>query len=92
MQDCLPQEEYRKVYPEGESESPFVFICTDPQELPIRFPIKGSHKICMFYGISLLITVIAAIFVFTDKIDPNIHTAAVKSLQRLAKLQVENDE
>lgn len=43
--DCLPQEEYRKVYPDGESESPFVFICDDPQELPVRFPVKGEHKI-----------------------------------------------
>jgi activating signal cointegrator 1 len=43
--ECLPQEEYRKVYPNGESDSPFVFICDDPQELPVRFPIKGEHKI-----------------------------------------------
>lgn len=46
--DCLPQEEYRKIFPNGESESPFVFICSDPQELPIRFPVKGEHKICKF--------------------------------------------
>jgi hypothetical protein len=46
--DCLPQEEYRKVHQGGESESPFVFICNDPQELPVRFPIKGMHKICKF--------------------------------------------
>jgi activating signal cointegrator 1 len=46
VQDCLPQEEYRKVYPNGESDSPFVFICEDPQSLPIRFPNKGQHKIC----------------------------------------------
>ncbi|XP_062534457.1 activating signal cointegrator 1-like [Armigeres subalbatus] len=45
VQDVLPQEEYRKQYPDGESESPFVFVCTDPQELPIRFPVKGQHKI-----------------------------------------------
>ncbi|KAL7032146.1 hypothetical protein ACKWTF_007234 [Chironomus riparius] len=43
--ECLPQEEYRKAYPDGESESPFVFICENPQELQIRFPIKGMHKI-----------------------------------------------
>jgi activating signal cointegrator 1 len=49
--DCLPQEEYRKTYPNGESESPFVFICEDPQELPIRFPVKGEHKICKFLEI-----------------------------------------
>uniref|UniRef100_A0A1Q3F612 Putative activating signal cointegrator 1 n=1 Tax=Culex tarsalis TaxID=7177 RepID=A0A1Q3F612_CULTA len=45
VQDVLPQEEYRKQHPEGESDSPFVFVCTDPQELPIRFPVRGQHKI-----------------------------------------------
>lgn len=29
-----------------ESASPFVFICTNPQELLVKFPIKGKHKIC----------------------------------------------
>ncbi|CAF99915.1 unnamed protein product, partial [Tetraodon nigroviridis] len=29
-----------------ESASPFVFICTNPQELLVKFPIKGRHKIC----------------------------------------------
>ncbi|XP_049814796.1 activating signal cointegrator 1 [Schistocerca nitens] len=67
--DCLPQEEYRERYPDGESESPFVFICEDPQELPIRFPIQGKHKIY--------------------KLDPKIHQAAQKSLQRLKKIQSE---
>ncbi|XP_052901149.1 activating signal cointegrator 1 [Anopheles moucheti] len=43
--DCLPQEEYRKQHPNGESDSPFVFVCEEPQELPIRFPMKGDHKI-----------------------------------------------
>lgn len=46
MQDCLPQEEYRKIYQNGESDSTFVMICNEPQELPIRFPITGMHKIC----------------------------------------------
>ena len=45
VQDCLSQEEYRKLYPHGESESPFVFICSDNQKLPVYFPIKGEHKI-----------------------------------------------
>lgn len=52
LTDCLPQEEYRKVYPNGESESPFVFICDDPQELPVRFPVKGEHKICEIANVS----------------------------------------
>ncbi|KAJ3593939.1 hypothetical protein NHX12_006272 [Muraenolepis orangiensis] len=29
-----------------ESASPFVFICTNPQELVVKFPMKGKHKIC----------------------------------------------
>ncbi|GLD55870.1 activating signal cointegrator 1, partial [Lates japonicus] len=28
-----------------ESSSPFVFICTNPQELLVKFPMKGKHKI-----------------------------------------------
>lgn len=67
--NCLPQEEYRQLYPEGESESPFVFICEDPQDLPVRFPIKGKHKIY--------------------HLDSQIHEAATKCLQRLAKLKAE---
>jgi hypothetical protein len=48
VKDCLAQEEYQKIYPGGESESPFVLICEHPEELPIKFPIKGQHKICKF--------------------------------------------
>nr|XP_045620438.1 activating signal cointegrator 1-like [Procambarus clarkii] len=43
--DILPQEEYRSVYPDGESDSPYVFVCENPQEMIIKFPIKGQHKI-----------------------------------------------
>ncbi|KYM86106.1 Activating signal cointegrator 1 [Atta colombica] len=43
--DVLSQEEYRKLYPEGESESPYVFICENSYMLPIQFPMKGKHKI-----------------------------------------------
>lgn len=43
--DVLPQEEYRKQYPEGENESPYVFICENSYMLPINFPMKGKHKI-----------------------------------------------
>lgn len=43
--DVLSQDEYRKRYPEGESDSPYVFICEDFLELPIKFPIQGKHKI-----------------------------------------------
>ncbi|XP_033336476.2 activating signal cointegrator 1 [Megalopta genalis] len=43
--DVLPQEEYRKVYPNGESDSPYVFICENFYSLPMKFPIQGKHKI-----------------------------------------------
>ncbi|KAG7210769.1 hypothetical protein KM043_012263 [Ampulex compressa] len=60
--DVLSQEEYRKIYPEGESDSPYVFICENPYTLPIKFPIQGKHKIY--------------------KLDPKIHQAALKSLEK----------
>lgn len=41
----LPQEEYRVKYPEGESDSPYVFVCESPQEMVLKFPMKGEHKI-----------------------------------------------
>lgn len=43
--DVLPQEEYRSLYPDGESDSPYVFICENPQEMILKFPMKGKHKI-----------------------------------------------
>nr|XP_031829639.1 activating signal cointegrator 1 [Nomia melanderi] len=43
--DVLPQEEYRKIYPDGESDSPYVFVCENFYSLPIKFPIQGKHKI-----------------------------------------------
>ncbi|KAM6943557.1 activating signal cointegrator 1 [Xenentodon cancila] len=45
--DCLPQEQFREQFPDTceESSSPFVFICTNPQELLVKFPMKGKHKI-----------------------------------------------
>ncbi|XP_062618725.1 activating signal cointegrator 1-like [Saccostrea cucullata] len=45
LMDCLPQDQYREKFPDGESVSPFVFICENPQELVVKFPIKGKHKI-----------------------------------------------
>ncbi|GIZ03906.1 activating signal cointegrator 1 [Caerostris extrusa] len=47
--DCLPQDEYKIQYPDGEIASPYVFICENPQELGIKFPMKGKHKICKFF-------------------------------------------
>lgn len=43
--DCLAQDQYREKFPEGESASPYVFICEVPQQLVVKFPIKGKHKI-----------------------------------------------
>ena len=58
--DWLAQEEYREAYPNGESASPYVAVCTNPQvdfqgalpdlifsfqELVLKFPMKGEHKI-----------------------------------------------
>ncbi|EDV23470.1 uncharacterized protein TRIADDRAFT_58126 [Trichoplax adhaerens] len=43
--DCLDQNEYQEKYPDGESESPYVFIVASPLELYVKFPVKGQHKI-----------------------------------------------
>ncbi|XP_061595513.1 activating signal cointegrator 1 [Cololabis saira] len=45
--DCLSQEQFGEQFPDTceESASPFVFICTNPQELLVKFPMKGKHKI-----------------------------------------------
>ncbi|XP_060553293.1 activating signal cointegrator 1-like [Ruditapes philippinarum] len=43
--DCLSQDTYQEQFPEGESGSPFVFICENPCELVVKFPVKGKHKI-----------------------------------------------
>ena len=42
--ELIIQEEYREMYPDGESCSPYVFICQNPQELMIKFPMSGKHK------------------------------------------------
>ncbi|XP_043245105.1 activating signal cointegrator 1-like isoform X4 [Amphibalanus amphitrite] len=43
--NCLPQEVYREQFPEGESDSPYVLICSEPEQLVVKFPMKGQHKI-----------------------------------------------
>lgn len=106
IQDCLPQEEYRSTYPNGESESPYVFICSNPQELPVKFPISGAHKICKWLNDGIRSSYVAHCshyssllsylsskntFSFADKLDDSIHIAAVKALQRMAKLKDEEN-
>jgi len=48
--DVLSQDDYRQRFGGDrqdpmESHSPFVFVCEHPQELFVKFPIKGQHKI-----------------------------------------------
>ncbi|KAA0185030.1 Activating signal cointegrator 1 [Fasciolopsis buskii] len=43
--DVLSQEQYRAKFPDGSSTSPFVFICDDPREVLLKFPLSGRHKI-----------------------------------------------
>lgn len=45
VDNCLPQEEYRDLHPQGESDSPYVFVCTKPEQLPLLLPVHGEHKI-----------------------------------------------
>lgn len=47
LTDCLSQESFREHFPDvrEESASPFVFICSAPHELLVKFPMKGKHKI-----------------------------------------------
>ncbi|ALC49402.1 CG11710 [Drosophila busckii] len=45
VNNCLPQEEYRELYPNGESDSPYVFVCSKPEQLPLLLPVHGEHKI-----------------------------------------------
>jgi hypothetical protein len=56
--DVLPQEEYRIQHPNGESESPYVFVCENPHELFFKFPNKGQHKICKFLDVSYFYLVV----------------------------------
>lgn len=45
VEDVSPQEEYRNIYPSGESGSPYVFVCSGFEELLLKLPVSGSHKI-----------------------------------------------
>jgi len=33
-------------YPDGESDSPFIFICQHPRQLTVKLPVRGKQKIC----------------------------------------------
>ncbi|XP_022911827.2 activating signal cointegrator 1 [Onthophagus taurus] len=45
VDDCLEQGEYQEKFPNGESGSPYVFICSNPVILPVFYPMQGQHKI-----------------------------------------------
>uniref|UniRef100_F7BQ10 ASCH domain-containing protein n=2 Tax=Ciona intestinalis TaxID=7719 RepID=F7BQ10_CIOIN len=45
VKEVLSQEEYSVKYPGGESGGAYVFVCEDPHELKVLFPVKGRHKI-----------------------------------------------
>ncbi|XP_076984300.1 activating signal cointegrator 1 isoform X2 [Tamandua tetradactyla] len=47
LTDCLSQKQFKEQYPDisQESDAPFVFICMNPQEMIVKFPIKGNPKI-----------------------------------------------
>ncbi|EDQ91729.1 uncharacterized protein MONBRDRAFT_35853 [Monosiga brevicollis MX1] len=45
VEDILPQDEYRQKFPDGDSHMPYVFVCKNPHELIVRYPVKGQHKI-----------------------------------------------
>ena len=80
--DVLPQEEYRVQHPNGESESPYVFVCENPHELFIKFPNKGQHKICKFsYFLTFTLSCKLIYLFVTDKLDPAVHQTAKKSLR-----------
>lgn len=81
--DCLSQEEYIAQYPQGENESPFMFICKDPIMMTNHFPIKGQHKICeFFFLIYCLIYWHNYVIFFSVKLDEKILNAAQKCLMK----------
>jgi len=45
IEEVISQEEYSEKYADGMSESPYVFVCKNPQELKLKMPVKGQHKI-----------------------------------------------
>ena len=44
-QAYFPSSLFREKYQDGESASPYVFVCKNHQELLVKFPMSGQHKI-----------------------------------------------
>ena len=45
ISDVLSQEEYNKLYPNERVDSPYIFMCDNYFELPVKYPMQGKHKI-----------------------------------------------
>lgn len=45
VMDVLSQEEYDQLHPDNHVNSPYIFICEDFFELPLKYPMPGKHKI-----------------------------------------------
>nr|XP_039253038.1 activating signal cointegrator 1-like [Styela clava] len=45
VDNVMSQEEYRSAYPNGASGSPYVFVCSGFEELLVKVPVTGQHKI-----------------------------------------------
>ena len=46
VEDVLPQDEYRERFPDGDSGMPYVFVCNNPHELIVRYPMKVRRCAC----------------------------------------------
>lgn len=44
--DVVPQEEFQNLEMIDDNDSPYLFLCGSFFELPLKYPIKGKHKIC----------------------------------------------
>jgi len=45
VKEVLSKEDYLEKYPNGSSAGAYVFVCKNPQELTLKLPVKGQHKI-----------------------------------------------
>lgn len=79
--DCLDRDTYLELYPGGESESEYVLICENPQELFFKIAMRGQHKICQY---RLFSSVCLSLFSLSliDKMDHHTHQTAKKVLLR----------
>jgi activating signal cointegrator 1 len=77
--DCLDRDTYLEQYPGGESESEYVLICENPQELFFKVAMQGQHKICQY---DPLFSSSADSLSLLDKMDHHTHQTAKKVLLR----------